>query len=389
MDKKHLKSLVALVILVMIIFSCMYSYASEKSDLENKASDVQDKIDATNSEIAGVKSKMTDQLNQITRLNSQISDYEDEIDTLEAQLDVLNSQISEKQKEIEEKEKKYQENQETLKKRLVAMYKTGKTTYLDVLFSSKDLSDFISKYYLIEKLTEHDTDLLNQINNEKVAIESEKSQLESSKKEIDSAKEKIQTKKDALAVTKKDKQKIVNNLSSEEKALEAQLEEQEKYKKEIEKEIAELVKKSQSSSSSNVTINPSEAGFICPLAGKTKRNITTGYLGYKGHTGVDFAIAGGTPVLAAKAGTVYKSEAKKVNGKYVSYGEHIIIQHDDGTITLYAHGMPGSRLVSKGDRVSQGQQIMSVGTTGNSTGYHLHFEIWVNGKRVNPTPYLP
>ena len=225
--------------------------------------------------------------------------------------------------------------------------------------------------------------------------------MENSKKEVESSKQTIQTKKDALNVTKKEKQKVVNNLSAEEKALEEQLEEQEKYKKEIENEIAALIaeqkrkqqeqaKKNQSSgSSSNVSVNPSASGFICPIAGKTKNNITTGYYGYSGHTGVDFAVSGGTPVLAAKAGTVYKSQAKKVNGKYVSYGEHIIIAHDDGTITLYAHGMPNSRLVQAGDRVSQGQQIMSVGTTGNSTGYHLHFEVWVNGSRVNPTQYLP
>ena len=361
-----------------------------EDDLNEQKENVQDQIDATNSEIAGVKSKMTDQLNQITRLNSQIGDYESEISTLEAQLDSLNSEIAEKEKNIAEKEKNYQENKDLLAKRLVAMYKTGKTSYLDVLFSSKDLSDFISKYYLIEKLTEHDTEMLEQISNEKAAIENEKATLETSKNEVASAKETLQTKKDALDVTKTEKQKVVNNLSAEEKELEQQLEEFEKHKKEIEAEIAELAAKNKkNNNNNNVTINPSNSGFICPIAGKTKKNITTGYYGYSGHTGVDFAVPGGTPILAAKAGTVYKSEAKKSNGVYVSYGEHIIIDHHDGTITLYAHGMPGSRLVQKGDTVSQGQQIMSVGTTGNSTGYHLHFEIWVNGSRVNPTPYLP
>ena len=155
-----------------------------EDDLNEQKENVQDQIDATNSEIAGVKSKMTDQLNQITRLNSQIGDYESEISTLEAQLDSLNSEIAEKEKNIAEKEKNYQENKDLLAKRLVAMYKTGKTSYLDVLFSSKDLSDFISKYYLIEKLTEHDTEMLEQISNEKAAIENEKATLETSKNEV-------------------------------------------------------------------------------------------------------------------------------------------------------------------------------------------------------------
>ena len=95
-------------------------------------------------------------------------------------------------------------------------------------------------------------------------------------------------------------------------------------------------------------------------------------------------------MLAVKDGTVVTSTAlKNPNGTYRSYGEYIVISHGDGTMTLYAHGAPGSRLVSPGQTVKQGQQIMSVGTTGNSTGYHLHFEVRINGRPVNPSPYLP
>ena len=140
---------------------------------------------------------------------------------------------------------------------------------------------------------------------------------------------------------------------------------------------------------SNTPNNPSASGYIRPVVGYS---ITTGWMGYSGHTGVDFSGSGisGKPVLAVKAGTVVTSTALKYsNGNYRSYGEYIVINHHDGTMTLYAHGAPGSRLVSAGQSVSQGQQIMSVGTTGNSTGYHLHFEVRVNGRPVNPTPYLP
>ena len=135
------------------------------------------------------------------------------------------------------------------------------------------------------------------------------------------------------------------------------------------------------------------AGFISPLSGRTKKDITTGYYGYSGHTGVDFARNGkgavnGSPVLAAKGGKVITSTAlKRPNGTYKSYGEYIVISHGDGTMTLYAHMQ--SRAVSPGAQVSQGQVIGYVGSTGNSTGPHLHFEVWLNGKRVNPTPYLP
>ena len=98
----------------------------------------------------------------------------------------------------------------------------------------------------------------------------------------------------------------------------------------------------------------------------------------------------GKTVVAVKSGTVVTSTAlKNPNGTYRSYGEYIIIDQHDGTMTLYAHMYSGSRMVSPGQSVSQGQQIGKVGSTGNSTGNHLHFEVRINGKPVNPTPYLP
>ena len=110
------------------------------------------------------------------------------------------------------------------------------------------------------------------------------------------------------------------------------------------------------------------------------------------HGGADISGAGiyGTPILAVKDGTVVISQAmRNANGSYGSYGEYVAINHGDGLITLYAHGQTGSRCVSVGQTVKQGQQIMCVGSTGNSTGPHLHFEVRINGTRVNPAPYLP
>ena len=98
----------------------------------------------------------------------------------------------------------------------------------------------------------------------------------------------------------------------------------------------------------------------------------------------------GKNVVAVKDGTVVKSLAlKRSDGSYRSYGEYIVINHHDGTMTLYAHMLEGSRKVSKGDNVVQGQVIGTVGNTGKSTGTHLHFEVLIKGSPVNPIPYLP
>ena len=217
-----------------------------------------------------------------------------------------------------------------------------------------------------------------------------------------------------LRNAKNEKNAQVEQLSEEEKETQAELDKFEADKATIRKEIEEAAKKYQNNSKptggTNVKPgNPSASGFIRPIPGYS---ITCGWYGYAGHTGADYSGSNmyGKAVLAAKSGVVLTSTTKTGGipnygsdgnyvGSYSSYGEYIIIDHQDGTMTLYAHGKPGSRLVSKGQKVSQGQQIMSVGNTGNVRprptptnplgGTHLHVEVWVNGKPVNPANYIP
>ena len=372
---------ISIIILIVFIFGTCSIFATTESELNAAQSEIDKKIQETSTEIQGVKSKMTTALNQINKLNNQISSYEDEISDLSAQIETLTAQISEKQENISVQEKKYEEQQRLLEKRLVALYESGTMSYLDMLLSSDGLADFISKYYLIAQLAEYDQDLLKNIDNTRIQIETEKNTLEESKKTIEESKSAIVSKKQSLSSSKTEKNKLVKNLTAEEKELESQLDEYEKDKREIQNQINALIKVNGGSS---VNVVPSAAGYISPLAGKTKANITCGYHGYSGHTGVDFAISSGTPIRAVKAGTVQVSTAlRSSNGKYRSYGEYIIIDHHDGTMTLYAH--MSKRAVSENQNVSQGQTIGYVGSTGNSTGPHLHFEVFVGGKRTNPT----
>ena len=246
---------------------------------------------------------------------------------------------------------------------------------------------------MISEIATSDMELMDKIKQEQAEIETAKQNLESSKKELDNTRAQKQQKATELQNAKTQKDNYVAQLSEEEKNTQAELEQFEQDKRDIQAQLAQIAREEAANAGNsnigNITNNPSSSGYIRPIVGYS---ITTGWMGYSGHTGVDFSGAGiaGKPILAAKAGTVVTSTALKYsNGNYRSYGEYIVINHHDGTMTLYAHGAPGSRLVSAGQTVSQGQQIMSVGTTGNSTGYHLHFEVRVNGVPVNPTPYLP
>ena len=376
---------ISLLIVMMLLSTIGFSYASTTSELREQQSDIDAKIEQTNTEIAGVKSQMTKALSQINSLNSEISGYENDISRLQAQLETVKNQITEKTNNIEEQQEKYNTQKDLLEKRLVALYEAGETTYLDMLLASDDLTDFISNYYLIEQMAEADEDLLDSIENTKKQLEIEKQYLDSAKAEIETTTQTLSEKKASLADSVVKKKTVVSNLSEEEKELQAQLEEFEEDKRRIQSELAKIA-----SNYSGEVVHPSAAGYISPINGKTKKNITTGYYGYKGHTGVDFACSSGTPIVAVKAGTVVTSTAlRNSNGSYRSYGEYVVINHHDGTMTLYAHMLSGSRTVSPNQQVSQGQVIGKVGSTGRSTGPHLHFEVRVGGSPVNPTQYLP
>lgn len=407
--KKYLKILVITLIIGIMLTYTNISVATDKQKLQNQQSNLDSSILEAKDELEDIKKEKSQTLSEVESLIEQVSNYEDEIDSLNDQISGLQTKIKNVEKQIKEDEEEYKKQQTALDDRLVTMYENGDISYLDVLLSSESLTDFISKYYLISELTTYDTDMLKQVEEEKKKIENEKTELESSKKSLDNAKQTKTAKASALKVAEKEKEQKASKLSQEEKATQKEIEEMQADRAAIDKELKKIAieeqrrreeakknsNKGNSSSPTYVDSTPSSSGYIFPVAGLSKANIRVkSYPSYPGHTGVDVNIGvAGRSVVAVKDGTVQVSEAKrKANGEYKSYGEYIIINHHDGTMTLYGHMLAGSRRVSKGQSVKQGQVIGTVGSTGNSTGTHLHFEVrtLANSYRaVNPLPYLP
>ena len=430
--KKFLKTLVTgLIIANLSTYSCI-SIASNKTDLQNQKSDLNESITQAQENLNEIKQEKSETLNQVENLMGQISDYQSQIDDLDSQISTLQTKIKDAEKKIKEDEEQFKKMQAALDERLVAIYQNGDISYLDVLLSSSNLTDLISSYYIISELTSYDTDMIKKVEDEKQKIENEKKELETSKTSLDSAKNAKVAKTSALKVAKKEKEEKASQLSNEEKSTQKEIEEMLEDKAVIEKELQLIAKQeeerlekerkqkeeeakknqnknnnsSNSSSSNNSNsgstekTSPSSAGYIFPVAGCSKSNIRVHtYPSYAGHTGVDVNInVVGKNVVAVKAGTVVTSKAlKNSDGSYRSYGEYVTINHGDGTVTLYAHMLAGSRRVTEGQKVSQGQVIGTVGSTGNSTGTHLHFEVQTltnsggiyKFKPVNPIPYLP
>ena len=285
-----------------------------------------------------------------------------------------------------------------LNKRLVAMYKTGETSYLDFLLSSASLVDFISSYYLVSEVADYDTKLLEQIEAHRQKIENEKKELEADKQKLSSSKTTLISKQKATEVIKKSKEQYAEKLSDDEKKLQQEIEELTAHEKSINQEIAKMKAaynaeqaRLAAQKASATTLSDSAAssyGFGWPVANHyigTYYGVAGRYwsLGY--HTGIDFPVGSGTAVYSVGDGQVVDT------GRSSAYGNYVEIYHGNNIYSFYAHG--SSVIVSKGQYVSKGQQIMYSGATGNVTGPHLHFEIRTPGSGfyncVNPRPYLP
>lgn len=404
MKKLILKTIGVLVITIMLSqYGSVIAATQADINANNK------KINEAQSELNDVKEEKTETVKQVESLTSQITDYQSQIDELDTQIAELNTKISEAQAKITEKEANYSKQEDLFNARLVATYEAGDTSYLDVILSSSSVTDLISNYYLVTEVATYDTELLEKIQQEKKEIEEAKATLETSKNEVDTAKASKESVTIKLQASKNEKNSYVAKLSEDEKTIQSQIDELQEANVQIDKQIQaakakyekemEELKKQQSSGSNNSSGNSngssgtsnsgvSSYGFIKPV----NSYITTKLYYSNGayHGAVDYGASGinGAPVFAVADGIVYETKALTS-----SYGNYIIIAHTNGLYTLYAHGQAGSIRVSAGQTVKQGQTIMNVGSTGNSTGPHLHFEVRTSpgnyANRVNPLKYLP
>lgn len=406
---KHIcKKTIVLILLIIFSLSANISLAVTQSEInsqKNKQSDINNQISENEEKKKEIEAEKSETLKQVESLNSQIDSYETQISELDDQIDEANKKIKESEQKLKENQDEYEKKEEMLKQRLVAVYESGETSYLDFLLSSESLTDFISNYYLVSEVTSMDSDLLEKLNKQKEEIENSKKEIESSKNTLTTSKAAKENVSTQLKSAKTEKNKYVEKLSDQEKEIQAHIEELKTASAQIEKEIKaaqdlykkqleELQKRSQSSSSSN---SSSSGGgtYTGGGNGTLQRPVSSGsisagmyYPSGSYHGAIDYAVPSGTPVYAAAEGVVIKTA-----NLTSSYGTYVVIQHANGLQTWYAHGTSGSICVSPGQIVSRGQQIMLSGNSGHSTGPHLHFEVRVapysySTCRVNPANYM-
>lgn len=376
---KRIKTCIALLMFFVLCF-CSCVSATNVSSLQDKKSEIQSQIDAAEDKKEEIHVELTEALSKISELEKQIDENTVEFNKVKAELNDLEAQIAEKEKKLEELQADYDKQNESFENRIVALYENGETTYLDVLLNSSSIVDFVSNYYLIGEIAEYDTELLNTIKQEKDEIQQIKEALDAEKTIVKSKKDSQEATLIALNNAKLQRDNYAQNLTDQEKKVQSQLDEYKKELENIENEIRAIA----SGSTANVTYTG--GNFAWPTPGY--RTITS-YYGtrlhpiykvYKTHTGIDIGAPSGAKIIASKAGKVIAS--RWISG----YGNTIMIDHGGGYVTLYGHG---SKLVAtEGQNVAQGDVVMLVGSTGNSTGPHCHFEIRINGSTVDPLQYL-
>ncbi len=398
---KKLSKIISISILLMLISSMLFNVNAENGSTyyKQKQQEAQKNSDQTQSQIDDVKGEVDEVLQEVADLNNSILDYESQIQQLSDKLNELESSIAQKEKELTEKK-------QLLENRMVAMYMKKETTFLDVLLSG-NLMNFISNQDMMKQIADYDNKLITEVEELKKSLQDEKAQVETVKQEKEAKSQELQK-------LKAEKEQKAANLTEEQKELEKKLSEYksqaEKYadleRQAIAKEEAarkaaqeEAARKaaaanSGASNGSKSTTNTSavisnpytggKLGWPCPSSSR----ITSPY-GYRilfgvrdFHTGIDIGAVHGSNICAAESGTVILANYGWNGG----YGNYIILNHGNGITTRYAHA--SQLYVSAGQTVSKGQVIAAVGTTGNSTGPHLHFEVRVNGSHTNPLNYL-
>lgn len=378
------KRIISFLVLCCISFSVLFFYAGFASINSQALTSAQmkQKIDEYEKQLKNIEGRISalkgdkEKYNELQKsLQQKISNLQNQIDLINNQVYQLSKQIADNQKLIEQKTAEIEDAKDLLKKRIKAIYVAGSYSELQVLLGAESFSDFLSRAELMRGVTKHDTQLMEQLNDEIEIINAKKKEVEEKRKETNDLKKSLVGKQKDLDSQYFAAKSNLNKINANQNDLKQQAIKIDAAKAKTEKEWKAAIA-AESDPNRKFT-----GQFAWPF--QSSYYISCRYNGYPGHKGVDISCSGayGKPIYAAADGKVIL--AKNTN---YGYGNHLIIDH--GKIdskqysSLYAHA--SQLLVSYGQEVKKGQLIARVGSTGNSTGSHLHFEIRVNGVANNP-----
>ena len=376
--KRKIIAWMLVLVCLVPLFKTPMVWADELQDKQAQLEELRRQIEAQRQLVGSARKKEKGILQEISRLEREIDRTQREIDSLESQVRVVNNRIEITQDDITKAEVHLAERTEVLNERLVKIYEVGDISYLEVLLSASDFGDFLTRWELLNEIVKQDQELISSINEERRQLNEKKQQLEDNQRQLIEVQEAKREKEEELQDKAEQRQTALQDVQRERRLYEQALKELEQASLEVERMIQRLQQ--------NTGSYQGTGTFTWPAPGY--KRITSDYgMRYhpiikqtRLHTGIDIGAPSGAKVVAADSGRVIYV------GYNSAYGNMIIIDHGGGISTLYAHL---SRFeVSTGTNVIKGDTIGRVGSTGWSTGPHLHFEVRKNGTPVNPNNYL-
>jgi len=378
--KKKERALALIISIMFLVGVILPVYGTELDDKQRLLQDVNQQINQQRNKVTNAKKKEKTIMNQIQSIDRNIYSTDREIRKINDQVTYLNTNINVTERDIDELEKELAEQTDTMSKRLVFAYEEGSNvSYLEVLLSATDIQDFLTRYDYLTSIVDNDASMIEEIDRAKTELDVKKNELESQKNQMENLEEEQQGKKEDLKYNKEQKKEILDNVVKERKAYEQALNELEQASAELEV----MIRNSQGAGSEKQL---GTGVYTWPCPGHSTISSLFGMRYHpilktrKMHTGIDISAPSGASIIAADAGTVFYS------GWMSGYGQVIVINHGAQMSTLYAH--QSTLLASKGASVTKGQIIGRVGSTGFSTGPHLHFEVRVHGSPVDPAGYV-
>lgn len=367
---------ISLMIFILITVTSVFSFANNATYYDNQLKENQDKQKGISGKLKQVKKKEEDIITKIQALESKINKSEEEIKSLKTKISRTESEIGTTLENLEVAEENIEDKQDIMGDRINVMYRNGNIGYAEVLLNSKSVTELLTNLDMVKRIVAHDVELLKELKEQRDIIEKEKASLENQKRQLVNLKSGVEQEQKSLVVSRGEQERLRQDLAKDKVALEKMLDQ-------AKKEADALTNKLRSLQSGGAYVG----GVLqWPVPGHTTINSYFGNRIHpilkvpKLHTGIDIKVSAGKDVVAAGNGKVVTS------GTLGGYGKTVIIDHGGGIMTLYAHN--SKLLVSEGSNVTKGQKIALVGSTGVSTGPHVHFEVRKNGQYVDPIPYV-
>ncbi|MDE7013412.1 MAG: peptidoglycan DD-metalloendopeptidase family protein [Kineothrix sp.] len=365
----------------------------EKEEEIQSAKDLKKELQSNLTDVKKVKEELEeskkDLAEYVERLDGELATVQAKIADLKGKIETKETEILQTQEELEAAIEDQENQYAAMKKRIKFMYEKGDNLYMELIFSSESFSEMLNKAEYIEMLSAYDRKMLDKYVETRELIELYKEQLEEEHAYLEEAKAGVESEEASLNSLIDEKKETIEKVSDDIEEKEAAIAEYEAYIKEQNETIAileKVVAEEKAKLAEESRIKYDGGMFKWPAPSYTKITSEFGNrmhptLGVeKFHNGIDMAAPGGSPILAAYDGNVVAADYSN------SMGNYIMIDHGDGLYTIYMHA--SALYVSKGSFVTKGQNIAAVGTTGRSTGNHLHFSVRLNGSYVNPRSYL-